>query len=326
MTREIPEAEMSMLDTLHTIAAGHAGVSHERLVLLDLDPERYPGQRLSETTIRAGKDGPLKPEYASAIANDIDPRYPALEHLFLKRHHETAGLQRIIELARGGNNVINGSDHAELVDIAFSHLALAGIVKRSVNVRTGIVLSKMADFLGIEMDNGIVPVRELLALGFDRSFLTIPRTQSTEGKFDDDDLSDYNQKVRKKMASALDRKSFLNKRQAPFLLGIALPGSVNKPLLHEGEEEITVIGHVADGTLSVTSVPNTEVVATSIRLDAEDPKFFIDELPMRLETHDDIVRLMGRMVAGIQALDGGNYIYDENGDQPTRKPHTGPSS
>jgi hypothetical protein len=312
----------AMLETLHGIASDHAGTSHEKLVLLDLDPERYPGQNLNQTTIKAPRNYPLTPEAASAIANDIDPRYEALESIFTETFESSNGISRIIEQIKSNNNVINGTDHAEIVDIALSHLALTGTIRRQgINFRSALLVSKMVDFLGVDMHGGIVPVRDVLGWGFDLTYLTIPRSISTEGIFENEDLRKYNGDVRKHIADDMRRDTILNKRKDPILLGVALPGTVNKPLLDSENGEI-VVGRVNNGILDFTDIDNTETIATSIRLSLKNARYFVDDLPMRLSNQSDITKLVGRLIAGMTQLDNGLYVYDEDGDLPVIKPNS----
>lgn len=315
IAKNIPEVELSILSEMHTSANKHAGTSHPRLVLLDLDPEKDEHQRLGNTVIRAPKSFPLKPAIANTIANDIDDRYPSLyRHMKGEDVHTIEGIRRIVELVRDNNNVVNCTDHDELIDVILEHLSLTGVIKQSVNIRTAIVASKMIDFLGVELDDGIVPARNLLAMGFDRSYLTIPRSKSTEEAFSEDEevlVSATNSRTTRSIGRSFKRDLIINRRLPPFVLGVAVPGTVNKPSLHD--PNLTVVGRVSKGILNFTDVPNTMSVATAIRLDMDNPKVFIDEVPMKIEDINDIDRLMDRLLAGITKLDGGNYIYDRTG-------------
>ncbi len=313
----IKNAELAMMEELHGIAQKHEG-SHPMLVTLDIDPEKYPGQRMTHTSIN-GEGKVLDPDIGATIANDIDTRFPALENVFAETYEESDGINRLIELLKGGNNVINGTDHAELIDIALSHLALSYTIKRAdIPHRSGLIVSKMVDFLGVKLGDEPTPARELFELGFDRTYLTIPRTLSTDGKFNEQHMKLYNKAASLNVTHDMERHRAIGKKQKsapPMLIGVALPGTVNKELAGD-RHKTKVIGRVSEGILKFTGIEKTETIATAIRLEEENPRFFIDNLPMRVTDKEDIPRLMGRLITGIETIDGGVYTYDEDGNLP----------
>ena len=306
--------EQDMLEGLYSIAEKHQH-SHEKLVLLDFDPERYPGQSLQSryNTIKAAKDGPLSPEVAATIANDIDPRYPLLEQ---RVREETSTVDRLVELIKDNNNILNGTDHAELVDIALWNLALTGYIKqKGVELRSGLVVSKMVDFLGIDLNAPEpTPIRDLLGLGFDRTFLVIPPNSEL---FDRSTVKDYNERSTRETAGTFRRKARSNAKYGPMVLGVALPGSVNKPLASDPEK--TVVGRVNDGITAYAGVENTMATASAVRLEG-DTRVFIDDVPMRVETHNDVEALVGKLITGLTGFGDGEYLYDKDGDLETIDP------
>lgn len=300
-----------MLENLAGIAERHSR-NHPSLVLLEHNPELYPGQSLGVTTIKAGEDGPLDPDIAAVIANKVDLRFGVLEKRLHQIDSTTDSISRIREILKDGSNVVHATDHAELIDIALSHLALTAQLRRSdVKLRSGIIVSKMVDFLGVRLDEAIVPVRDIFSQGFDRTYLPIPRTLSTKNKFEEYELKRYNRSVRSEVSGALNRKPRSNAKFGPMVLGVAFSGTINKP--SADDENTWIVGNVNNGVLDYTSQKQTMTIATSVRMRRDDCDVFIDDLPMHVESEDDITRLMGRLVNGLGLIDGKKYIYDYDG-------------
>ncbi len=169
----------------------------------------------------------------------------------------------------------------------------------------------MVDFLGLNTGGETAtPLRELLALGFHKSYLTLPRTSSTDGKLEVKVVKAYNSFVRNEIRGDFDRRARSNR--VPLFLGVALPGTVNKP--SADDPETIVVGRVSDGVLDFARQAMT--VATGIRMRHEGSSLFIDGIPTSLQKREEINAFMGRLINGITELDGLSYAYDEDGTMP----------
>src|SRR5689334_17542759 len=85
-------------------AAEHTN-SHERLVLLDDDPELYPHQKIGVHTITGN---PLAPEVINSIALNIDPRY---EQISKAIDENVKPLLVMGEILESHQNVVQSTDH-----------------------------------------------------------------------------------------------------------------------------------------------------------------------------------------------------------------------
>ncbi len=304
----IPATQSDLQYQMQLTAIKHAERSKGMLTVLPHDEDRYPGQSLMHPFIECGNDGPLTPDISDAIAAKIDSRYPAL---LAKLNTDDAaistGLDRIEELLKFNVSVIIGTDHAELLDVSLENLAIANhLRRRGVALRSGIIASKMIDFLGVSA-LGDMPVRDVLALGFDKSFLTIPRTRSTDGIVEETAVQLYNKRVTHDIRSQLRFRQ--SKKHVPFLLSVALPGTINKPSVEDSTK--TVIGRVSPGILRFTSA--AMLVDCAVRLDQHDPKVYIGEVPRHITEPEDITVVMRGLTKAVQKLDNKPYIYDADG-------------
>ncbi|MEI7632298.1 MAG: hypothetical protein WCJ60_03175 [bacterium] len=312
MLEIIKERQVAIQNQLQGIAQKHADRSNGMFTVLPIDQDTYPGQSLLDSYV---KGNPIDPAYSDELASAIDKRYKPFKTFMDNKEQSTSSLLRIGETLASGQNVINGSDHAELIDIALSQLAITNSLKqRGYTFNTGIIVSKMVDFLGVSVDGNTIPARVLFEQAFDRTYLTVPRSASTKGKFDELSIKAYNKHVRSVIAGDLNRRPRSNK--IPMLLGAALPGTVNKfrnlPVDKNSAEKTLVIGHVSDGILSFSNFALT--YATAVRLDK--PDLYIDDVGFSLRQPEHITSFMGRMVLNLQKLDDETYVYDMSGDLP----------
>lgn len=337
--------EIATLGELYEIAEKHT-TSHDKLVLLPMRPGdeagQYPGQTIQlkdprSTLIERSLEakpfdeqfGPLGLSLYSdysvieGLARSVDRRFPFIAPALDGFSVET---DNAAEKIKAGDSIINGTDHAELIDIALWHLAFSERVKNSETLidhpnrgfKTGIVVSKMVDFLGIDMGLGDpIPARYLLALAFDYTFMVIPR----KPEYDTDVLDGFNAQSKAQTSKALQgyhpRKKTRRSRQVhtPLSLGVALPGTVNKPL--RDDPETMVIGRVSDGISDYTGQSHVLTIATALRFGDDEARIFISGSPRHIEDNDDITSLMHTLLDGIVMLDGRKHVYDETGELRT---------
>jgi len=326
-----PKTQEEIRDSLHTIAAKHAART-DILHLLPNDPDVYSGQDLTERVIVS--DSVLTPGQVEAEAVEIDPRYSSLVKAYDTycdptgpTHSRFANVEAI---ALNGGHVIHGTDHNELLDTIFDHLHFANRLKvarltrlpesdedleenrRKYDTRIGMVVSKMIDFLGVEYKGVIVPVRDVLSLGFDKVYLPIPNTATSKNKFEPGARSRYNRAVLGDIAADL-RPARSNRK--PMILGLALPGSVNKK---EKYGDRNVIGQVSDGITIYTKLGVS--VLSAVRMSQSESQVYIDDELHALRERKDITRALTRLAKAASDMDGVTYIYDQDGDIPVIEP------
>jgi hypothetical protein len=327
----LPKTQIEIQKHLHESAAKHAERSNGFLVCLPVEPDIYPGQSILDPVIKSS--GTLGPNEADIFASGVDNRYSNLISAYDDYTDESATtyerFQHIEQAVLSGTNIVNGTDHAELVDIIFNHLHVVNRLKRAQMkranmleekpekrmLRSSVIVSKMIDFLGIETDGVVTPVRDLLALGFDKTYLTIPRTGSTEGWLEKTGIKTYNKYVRSEIASDLEQRAFTNRK--PMVLGVALPGTVIK---ESAENPNTwIVGKANEGILDFTR--KALLVVSAVRMREQGSSVFIDTLPRNVHTDEQLHNMMGRLTVGISELDGKKYIYDSTGTAPVIEPN-----
>jgi hypothetical protein len=330
MIELLPKTQREIQESLHLIAEKHAARSDGFLELLPIDPEEYPGQAITNYMIKS--DSVLEPNQADTFAAGVEPRYPDLIRAFDEYTDENSEtfsrFYNIAQAVQAGENIVNGTDHAELVDIIFSHLHFVNRLRRSQEakarelgdkpekhaLRSGLIVSKMIDFLGVNAYGTITPVRNLLELGFDRTYLTIPRTGNSESLFEKGAIKTYNRVVRSEISGDFRKRPFSNRH--PMVLGVALPGTVNKQSLDD--PEVSVIGRANEGILDFAKDALT--VMTAIRMRNSGSNMYIDELMENLYSAQKLHSAVGRLTVAIGELDGKKYIYDEFGNTKTVEP------
>ena len=319
-----------ILQELHDIATVHAAASGGKLTALEYNPDTYLKRDIMRHTVKGQALDPIK---ANELASSVDDRYQGL----YKATTECAEVDVIEDTLRSGHSVVLAMDHDELIDAAFRPLALANIIKlRNPNLvdkkgrpffRTGLIVSRMVEFIGIPMLGGVVPANDLFAMGFDLTHETVPSTISTSGRFDKSAVKVYNGLVVREISGNMERGAFSNRR--PMLLAMAAPGTINKPLDAEKytgtyipkelQASTMVIGQInyriadfADKALTFASVAQMGKYESSVQ---------IDGTPICVGTPHDIERLAAKLIA-LTANRGNsriNYVYDTDGNLPVLK-------
>jgi hypothetical protein len=308
----------------HIWAAEHANANPHLFELLPINPEHYPHQEVSEHTITGS---PLDPEIVDGIAADIEPRYPEISWATQKNEKPLTIMGEILDSKQ---NVVFGTDHVELVDIAFLTVKAATTLKRQGYVfDTSIIVNGMVKFLGVKMKEGLIPATDLLTLAFDEIYLNIPNTTSGKNKMTIPKrvITSYNHLV---LDHGIEKR--LKKSRAigrAMLLGTALPGTVNKPLdiekYRSGENGVDipadkqgstlVIGRANTGMLRFMDHGLTMLATT--RLEPGDVHVQISDIPLSVHTKDKLDTAMQKITAMQQALDPEHYhVYDVDGSLP----------
>jgi len=317
-------------EELHLWAAEHAR-SHPRLVLLDIDPERYRHQQINIHTIQSE---PLEPQYIDPVAQKIDSRYDLIP---VDNEENEPAMLLMGEILDSNQNVVLGTDHMELVDIALlaakvtSKLRQAGYVFDSA-----IIVNKMVAYLGINLDDSIVPATDVLGLAFDETYLSIPNTASAKNRMSlpKKVITSYNDLVIRHGIEQRLKKS--NRIAKAVLLAAAFPGTVNKPLDVRAYEELMkelsvkipredrpdtlVIGRANTGMLRFTAHALTVVACTQLNGSAEDIKVHFSNIPKSIRTKVKLDNAMDQ-ITDMQNLSDPehHYVYDVNGDLPVVK-------
>jgi hypothetical protein len=329
----LPKTQLEIQEGLHEVANKHASRSNGFLHLLPIDAETYPGQALTQRVIKS--DGVLNPAEADGTAAKIDTRYLDLIRAYDEYTHDDAPtysrFHNIQNAVNAGENIINGTDHAELVDILFSHLHFANRLKRGQELkgselgespektaktilRSGLIISKMVDFLAVEYDGIIVPIRDLLPLGIDKTYLTIPNNPQSDSVFERSVIKRYNKNVRGEIHSDLRKKAFSNRR--PMVLGVALPGTVNKKSLDD--PNTLIVGRANDAIVGFSADALT--VTSAVRMREKGSQVFIDDRMTNMYKPEQLHGELGRLAQSLSELDNRPYIYDLDGTMPTEEP------
>jgi hypothetical protein len=172
----------------------------------------------------------------------------------------------------------------------------------------------MVDFLGVNIHGTMTPVRNLLTLGFDKTYLTLPKTSTSDGLFEEKTRKTYNRWVRGEIASDFRKRAFSNRH--PMVLGVALPGTVNKPM--QDNPEVTVIGRANEGILDC--MKHALTVVSAVRMREEVSQIHIDELLNNIHSAPQLHATMGRFALTLEQLDGEKYVYDADGSIATIEP------
>jgi len=315
---------------LHTWAEEHTA-SHPRLVLLDIDPEKYPHQHTGIHTI---KSTPLEPQYLDPIAQDIDNRY---DYIPVDSPENEPAMELIGEILDSRQNIVLGTDHMELVDIALlatkvnSQLHRAGYMFDSA-----IIVNKMIAYLGVDMQGSIMTATEVLGQAFDEIYLSIPHTSSAKGRMSlpKNVITNYNDLViRHGIEQRLKKSHRIGKA---VLLAAAFPGTVNKELDVSTYEKIKdpsvaiewadrpktlVIGRANTGMLRFTAHALSVVACSQLDGPAKDIQVHFSRDPLSIRTKEKLDKAMG-LITEMQNLSDPehNYVYDVNDDLPVVKP------
>lgn len=316
-----------ILQELHGIATVHANASGGRLTSLEYDPETYLKRDILRHTVKGQALDPIK---ANELAASVDDRYQGL----YSATAQCAEIDVIEDVLRSGHSVVLAMDHDELIDAALRPLALANIIKlRNPDLvdkkgrpffRTGLIVSRMVEFIGIPMMGGVVPANDLFGIGFDLTHETVPSTISTLGRFDKGAVKAYNNMVVREISGNMERGAFSNRR--PMLLALAAPGTINKPLDTEKYTGTDIPKEVQADTMVIGQI-NYRIAdfagkaltfASVAQMGKSESDVQIDGTPICVSTPQDVERLAAKLIALTANRGDGrtNYIYDADGILP----------
>ncbi len=316
-----------VLEELHRIATIHANASGSKLAVLDYDPETYLKRDIMRHTIKGETIEPIK---INELATSVDSRYQSL----YVATSDCTEVDVIEDVLRSGQSVVLAMDHDELIDAALRPLALANIIKlRNPDLvdkkgrpffRTGLIVSRMVEFIGIPMLGGVVPANDLFGIAFDLTHETVPSTISTQGRFDKQAVKTYNNLVVHEISGNMRHGAFSNRR--PMLLALAAPGTINKPLdvdrytgtdiPKEKQDSTIVLGQINYRIADFASNALTFASVAQMGKDKSDVR--IDAIPICVSTSADIERLAKKLINLTSDRGDGtiNYVYDKDGDLP----------
>ncbi len=256
---EITEkAQADIAEAFYVNAQANADASNGLLIAYAPDFERFPYQSLSVRKDRRLVVGnPLGVEDTFSVASVVDKRCKGLEDAIIKADLETEAIEALQNTLDSGTNAIIGSDHLEIVDIAYMACGIsAELRKREAAHRSGLVLSKAAsDYMGVDikslvtkkmpldfikeylsslgievLPDNTVPVRNFLKLAVDLQYLVIPNTDSFANLrgIQQDAVELHNKEVKRDIISATAKRQLASK--PPLMLFVAFPGTKTRKL------------------------------------------------------------------------------------------------
>lgn len=258
LTELTERVQADIAEAFYENAQINAKASNGLLVAYEPDFRRFPYQSLSiQHDRRMVKGHPISPEDAFDVAEVVDKRCRGLERSFKEADDENGVITTAEQLVDAGSNVIFGTDHLEIVDIAYFACGMSATLrKKGAQHRSGLILSKAAsDYMGVDIKNlateklpfefiksylgtlglevledGTIPVRNFLKLAVDLQFLTIPNTESFSGLRDmqQDAIRLHNAEVKSDITSQMSKRRL--KARPPLALYVAMPGTKTKKL------------------------------------------------------------------------------------------------
>ncbi len=256
---EITEkAQAEIAEAFYANAQSNANASNGLLIAYEPDFKRFPYQSISiQHDRRLIKGNPLDPDSAFAVAEVVDKRCKGLEDAIEQADSENGALTMAEQVVDAGSNVLFGTDHLEIVDIAYFACGVSAFLrKRQAAHRSGLILSKAAsDYMGVDVKNlaseslpyevikdylealnltiledGTVPVRDFLKLAVDMQFLVIPNTESFSGLrgMQAEAVQLHNWEVKSDISAHMSKRRL--KSRDPLVLYVAMPGTKTKKL------------------------------------------------------------------------------------------------
>lgn len=247
-------AQRQIMGAMYESAATHAELSGGFFVAYEPDLRRFGYQSLSANPHHFRLEGsPLDPAMSDAVASTVDKRYTGIPDVVRRLDTETGVITQIGQVLASGQNVVLGSEHGELVDVPFGLVGVSNRLReREVAHRSGMIVSKAIDFLGINAEalpapidviesylggigitieeDGTIPARSFLRIAADVTYFTVPATQSFKGirGLQKTGIRKFNEHVSERIAEDMNESHLGGEK--PLLLMIAMPGTVNKVL------------------------------------------------------------------------------------------------
>ena len=325
---------------LHSWAGEHAQAYPDLFEQLPINPEDYPYQHVLTRHI-AGNT--LPSGMINEIAQNLDPRYVDIAASI---DADQPNILRIGELIASGKNVILGTGHDELIDIAFVLTRLRTTLD-SLGYRfdVGIIVNSIIKYLGVKLDGQVIPALDVLGYAADDIFVNIPSTQSGRQKIPIPKraVSAHNSAVTNlhlaKRLEATGKKRERGGKKVtlpPMLLGIALSGTVTKSLDQEAyaklidqDEDVVwvpeelrdrtrVIGRASNRLVKITQLGMTVPAASNLTAGKISVRF--GEVPFYVNSESKLDETMQRIV-DLEQLDDLDHfrVYDKLGNLPVKR-------
>jgi hypothetical protein len=265
------------LEELRRLATPHVAASAGRLALLDINPERYPGQIGYEV-----KGEPKSVAVIERLATMAEPRFPDL--LAATTRSEPAMNETADTLSDGGNIMVV-TNHGELADIAFTGSALVSNLKnREVEFAGMTIVSKIVSVTGFNLFEDQEPVPAITALSwlFNHTMLSFPRTDSVRNSnIDPGAISTHNTSMIASVKEHLDDGS--------KLIVMAPSGATDKLISKPGKYGL---GAMNRGTAKLMQHENTKVQPVAIWLKDKQAFFEIVGTPREITNHEEAHEVM----------------------------------
>ncbi len=294
------EHEDEMLKELSRLAIPHVERSNGLLELLEVNPEKYP----SQLSLHIEGD-PQSAAVVENIATIAEPRFSKFMEILEETEKNKQEMSRIGELLKGGNNVIIATNHGNLIDIALVEAAIYSMLnKQDYQLKTGIVISKMAAMLGFKINTQIAPCTDVLKLLCSDIFLSYPRSESMKksrlSKLLPDEIDRHNKSMRKMVRQKLD--------EGGMLLAIAPSGAKDK--MCDSDSKNYLLGPLGVGTTGMIVHPRTYVLPVAIWLDGEVPFMEICDIPRLMNSDQGVHDMMSDISLVLTAgVEGFNFSY-----------------
>jgi hypothetical protein len=366
-------AQERIMASLYRSAQDIAAESDGFFVAIKPDLNRFGYQSISASREHYVIEGSRLPvDDLDGLAGLIDGRFPAIAAAISRTDDESAILTGPRRTLDGGRSVFLAGPHSEFIDIARDTVAVSNQFRRQkVAHRTGLIASKAAiDYLGVNLESFNFPpevvklymesigvpiepdntatVHNFIKVAFNRTYLTIPATQSQEDlrrrertavqwhnhlvtNAIHSDIEEFEEDFDKKSADKKDTEDW-----GAMLLAAAFTGSMIKnldrvayeggkdikgfyevfpPELPDGNEPIEVLPHISSRTSDVTR--GSAVYAFAVLPDVDNPKVAIDRDVHYVRKPEHVQDLAISLMGLLRQLDPSiRMVYDSKGNAP----------
>lgn len=298
------EVERLMLESWLPVAEKHARESGGAVGVLDIDPERYPAQRL-DTYHLSGH--PLDPAGVEAAAKIVEPLFGKAKEKLLDDDSSVDALMRAAEHIDEGGNVVAATNHTELTDVIMAQAAVYCYIKeQGIEFDSSVIISKMISLLASNTLKDVEgnPVPGVLALQVlcNDIFMSYPRSETTHNtplaRQLPEVLDGHNQSVSKAVKEMLGKGG--------VLLAMAPSGTTDKI---DTSGKITTMQKVKSGTAKIMAADNTMVLPIAAHF-GEDPFMLVSDKPRQLTSAFEAHDVMHSIARTLQAkVDGSDFQY-----------------
>lgn len=273
------------VEELINLGKPHVEASDGRIVFLDVDLEKYPGQDMNITHVEGI---PQSAAVVESIATRVNERFPEMVTELEEKSEEQ--LQTLGEMLKRGNNVVIATNHGDLIDVAVALAAVyCSLDKMGYQFKTSIIISKMVAFLGYEIEGNMAPAVEVLQMLCTKIYLTFPRTESVSKSglqkfFGRDNVDGYNGKVTKVIGK--------DQEDGGMLLAVAVSGSTDKE--DPDNPDAKIMSGIGRGTVGILTDENSYTQSMAISLSGEPVLEFVGT-PLALQKEDEAHDMMDNL-------------------------------